>query len=471
MSRIVVVSNRVGPLSDTGRAGGLAVALVGVLKERGGLWFGWSGEVSEDGTFGALSFAESDAVSTATIDMAQADYDEFYAGYANRALWPTLHYRLDLTDFDRRLDNGYKRVNQRFADRLVPLLQPDDVIWVHDYHFFFVGQELRRMGIDNPIGFYLHIPFPVPEVLTGLPNHREIVKALMAYDLVGFQTGNHLAAFERYLFEECDARRADDGTIHALGHKVVAEAFPIGIDADTFGHFNETPEGEESFDKMRAELGDRRQIVGVDRIDYSKGLPQRFQAFERMLEMYPEHMGEVSLLQIAPPSRSEVRAYAEIQRELEGLSGRINGRFADLDWTPIQFLTRAFPRRALAGIYRASAVGLVTPLRDGMNLVAKEYIAAQDPEDPGVLVLSRFAGAAEEMKEALIVNPYSKDEMGEALRRAIRMPLAERKERFEPLHEKVMTRNASTWSRDFLARLGEVFSQSEAGKNATTDAA
>ncbi|MCF3932226.1 trehalose-6-phosphate synthase [Acuticoccus sp. M5D2P5] len=453
MSRIVVVSNRVGPLTDTGRAGGLAVALVDVLRERGGLWFGWSGEVSEEGTYGPLRFNESGNVSTATIDVAQADYDESYAGFANRALWPTLHYRLDLTDFDRRLEQGYRRVNERFADRLIPLLRPDDIVWVHDYHFFFLGEMLRNAGVKNPIGFFLHIPFPVPEILTALPNHKELTRALLSYDLVGFQTGQHLSAFERYLFEEVDGEREADGSIRAMGRQVVADAFPIGIDASAFSNFHETSEGHEHYALMKNELGDQKQIVGVDRIDYSKGLPERFTAFERLLELHPDSKGEVTLLQIAPPSRSEVRAYLEIQRLLEGLSGRINGRFSDLDWTPIHFITRSFPRRSLAGIYRASSVGLVTPLRDGMNLVAKEYIAAQDPEDPGVLVLSRFAGAAEEMTEAVIVNPYSIDELADGLRQAIQMPLEERRERWEALYDKVMTNTASAWSRRFLDRL------------------
>jgi len=453
MNRIVVVSNRVGPLTDTGRAGGLAVALVDVLRDRGGLWFGWSGEVSEQGTYGALKFTEDGNVSTATIDVTQADYDEFYAGFANRALWPTLHYRLDLTDFDRRLEEGYRRVNERFATRLVPLLRPDDIVWVQDYHFFLLGEMLREAGVKNPIGYFLHIPFPVPEVLTALPNHKKIVYAMLAYDLVGFQTANHLAAFERYLTEEVGGTREQDGAIAAMGRRVHADAFPIGIDAEAFSHFPETKEGGENLALVRAELHDRKQIVGVDRIDYSKGLPERFMAFERLLELYPEHKNEVSLLQIAPPSRSEVRAYSQIQRLLEGLSGRINGRFSDLEWTPINFITRSFPRRSLAGIYRASAVGLVTPFRDGMNLVAKEYIAAQDPENAGVLVPSRFAGAAEQMREAVIVNPYSIDELAEALRTAIQMPLDERRDRFRPLYEKVMTQTASQWARSFLDRM------------------
>ncbi|MEM8853287.1 MAG: trehalose-6-phosphate synthase [Pseudomonadota bacterium] len=453
MKRIVVVSNRVGPLTDTGRAGGLAVALVDVLRERGGLWFGWSGGVSEEGTYGALKLTEEGNVSTATIDLAQTDYDEFYAGYANRALWPTLHYRLDLTDFDRRLEEGYRRVNERFAARLMPLLRPDDIIWVQDYHFFLLGEHLRAAGVTNPIGFFLHIPFPVPEVLTALPNHKAIVSAMMAYDLVGFQTSQHLMGFERYLLEEAGGERGEDGSITAFGGKVVADAFPIGIDGSAFSGFPTSKEGAQHFHLMRDELEDRKQIVGVDRIDYSKGLPERFHAFERLLEFYPENRGRVSFLQVAPPSRSEVRAYSQIQRTLEGLSGRINGRFADLDWTPLNFLTQSFPRRALAGIYRASGVGLVTPLRDGMNLVAKEYVAAQDEDDPGVLVLSRFAGAAEEMSEALIVNPYSIDELAEALQEAIRMPLDERKSRWSELYRKVMTNTASNWSRIFLDRL------------------
>lgn len=452
MSRIVVVSNRVGPLTDTGRAGGLAVALVDVLRERGGLWFGWSGAVSEEGTYGPLKFHEDGSVSTATVDMTQADYDEFYAGFANRALWPTMHYRLDLTDFDRRLEQGYLRVNERLASRLVPLLKPDDIVWVHDYHFFFMGEMLRKAGVTNPIGFFLHIPFPVPEVLTALPNHRALAHAMTAYDLVGFQTHNHLHAFERYLFEEVNGERLPDGAIAVDTRTLVADAFPIGIDAGTFAAFPETREGREHFNQVRSDPG-LKLIVGVDRIDYSKGLPERFEAFERLLELYPENKGSVSLLQIAPPSRSEVRAYSQIQRLLEGLSGRINGRFSDLDWTPIQFITRSFPRRSLAGIYRAAAVGLVTPLRDGMNLVAKEYVAAQDPQSPGVLVLSRFAGAAEEMSEAVIVNPYSIDELAEGLRQAIQMPLDERIDRWRALNAKVTTNTASHWSRQFLDRL------------------
>jgi trehalose 6-phosphate synthase len=453
MSRVVVVSNRVGPLTDTGQAGGLAVALVEVLREHGGLWFGWSGAISEEGTFGPLKHEEVGNVTLATIDLSESDHEEYYAGYANRSLWPTLHYRLDLAEFDKRLEDGYRRVNERFAARLLPLLRPDDTIWVHDYHFFPLGAQLRAAGVKSPIGYFLHIPFPVPEILTALPNHPAFVRSMLAYDLIGFQTRNHLSAFRRYLVEEAGGSLGEDGVIHAHGQKVFAGAYPIGIDGEAFAKFNETEEGSQSYELVKGELGDRLQIVGVDRIDYSKGLPERFLAFERLLEYYPENRGRVTLLQIAPPSRSEVRAYTEIQQQLEGLAGRINGRFADIEWTPIRFLVQSFPRRGLAGLYRASRIGLVTPLRDGMNLVAKEYVAAQDPEDPGVLVLSRFAGAAEDLEDALIVNPYSTDGMAEALQVAVQMPLDERKQRWRKLFDRVLDTSAASWSRRFLADL------------------
>ncbi|MDQ0316797.1 alpha,alpha-trehalose-phosphate synthase (UDP-forming) [Amorphus orientalis] len=453
MGRLVVVSNRVGPLQDTGRAGGLAVALVDVLRERGGVWFGWSGKISEEGTFSPLREQSSGNVRVATIDLSETDYNEYYAGYANRCLWPTMHYRLDLTDFDRKFDEGYRRVNERFAARLKPLLEPDDIIWVHDYHFMLLGAQLRAMGVENPIGFFLHIPFPVPEVLTALPNHAGLVRSLLAYDLIGFQSTRDASALRRYLVEEAGADETSDGAMHVLGRKVHLDAFPIGIDAETFAGYAVSGEGQRNFRRLKTLLNGQIQMIGVDRIDYSKGLPERFRAVERLFEDYPENRGRVSFMQVAPPSRSEVRAYSDIQRTLEGLTGRINGKFSDIDWTPISFLTQSLPRRALAGIYRASLIGLVTPLRDGMNLVAKEYVAAQDPEDPGVLVLSRFAGAAEELREALIVNPYSIDAIAEALQTGIRMPQDERKERWERLYGRITKTTAASWSRTFIERL------------------
>jgi len=453
VGKLIVVSNRVGPLKDSGQAGGLAVALVDVLRQRGGLWFGWSGEVSEAGTASEMKVEDVRKVRLATIDVSPVDYDEFYKGYANRTLWPILHYRLDIADFDRGFEQGYRRVNERFAERLRPLIEPDDTIWVHDYHFFPLGSVLRRLGVTNPIGFFLHIPLPGTDILTALPRHRVLVRSLLDYDLVGFQTERDRRHLASYVVEEMGGTDRGDGILEAEGRTVRAGAFPIGIDTKGFAAFATAPDAKKQQARVAKMLAGRMQIIGADRIDYSKGLPERFHGFERLLEDFPDTVGRVSLMQIAPPSRGELDAYAEIRRDLEGLSGNINGRFGDLDWTPIRFLTRGFPRRALAGIYRASRIGLITPLRDGMNLVAKEYVAAQDPEDPGVLVLSRFAGAAEELKESLIVNPYDSEQVAEALQRAIHMPLDERRVRWTAMFERISRNDASSWARAFLDTL------------------
>ncbi len=451
MGRLVVVSNRVGPLKDTGRAGGLAVALVDALTKTGGIWFGWSGDVSEEGTFGQLKKQKTKSVQIVQVDMTQADYDDFYAGYDNRTLWPILHYRLDLAVFDRRFEQGYRHVNDRFATRLKPMLKRDDIVWIHDYHFLTMASNLRVMEVTNPIAFFLHIPFPAPEILAALPNAGSIVRAMLAYDLIGFQTKRDASNFRRFVREELGGVDLGDGRIEVGGHEVIARAYPIGIDAEAFSKFAMSPDARRNMSRLEKLLGGRQQIIGVDRIDYSKGLPERFKAFERLLEDYPENRGRVSLMQVAPPSRAELDAYIDIRRELDELTGHVNGQFAELDWTPIRFMTKSFPRRALAGIYRASRVGLVTPLRDGMNLVAKEYVAAQRAEDPGVLVLSRFAGAAEEMQEAMIVNPHSAEEVAAALQTAITMPLEERRDRWQAMFDRLCENDAVAWSNKIMA--------------------
>lgn len=450
MARLVVVSNRVGPLKDTGRAGGLAVALVDALTETGGIWFGWSGDVSPEGTFSTLKKTRSKSVQMVQLDITQADYDGFYAGYANRTLWPVLHYRLDLADFNRRFEQTYRYVNERFAARLGPMLQSDDVIWVHDYHFLTFAADLRGMNVTNPLAFFLHIPFPAPEILAALPNAKLIIRAMLAYDLVGFQTERDADNFRRFAVEEAGATDLGDHQVRFGDRVIRVRAYPIGIDADAFSKLAMSPDAQKHIKRLEKLMAGRQQIIGVDRIDYSKGLPERFLAYERLLKDYPENRGRLSLMQIAPPSRAELDAYIEIRRELEELSGRVNGRYAELDWTPIRFLTRSFPRRALAGIYRASRIGLVTPLRDGMNLVAKEYVAAQRAEDPGMLVLSRFAGAAEQMKEAVIVNPHSAEEVAAGLQTAITMPLDERRDRWQLMFDRLCQNDAVSWSRSVM---------------------
>ncbi|MCB8838786.1 trehalose-6-phosphate synthase [Aurantimonas sp. VKM B-3413] len=452
--RLVCVSNRVGPLSDEGKAGGLAVGLSDALKRRGGLWFGWSGNTSEEGTFSEAVTEVQDDVAMTTIDMNKEELEGFYLHYANRSLWPLLHYRLDLAEFDRQSDRIYRSVNQRFAARLAPLLHEDDLVWVHDYHFFYLGSELRQCGFKGRIGFFLHIPFCPPEIFTALPASHDIVRAMLAYDVIGFQTDTDRRNFVGFCVRELGGEKLPGHRVRVGDREVVAKAFPIGIDAPGYARFAVSPEAGEHEEMLRDMAGERLQIVGVDRMDYSKGLVERFKGFERLLEDYPENRGKVQFLQVAPLSRSELDAYVELRRELEELAGHINGRFATLDWTPIQIMTRGFTRRALAGIYRAARVCLVTPLRDGMNLVAKEFVAAQDPDDPGVLVLSRFAGARAELEDyALVVNPYSTDDVARALQRALTMPFDERSRRWEGMREAVFAGTSDIWCNTFIAEL------------------
>ena len=455
--RLVAVSNRVGPLDDGGKAGGLAVGLADALKQRGGLWFGWSGETSDEGTFKEAKTEIHGNVSLTTIDMTKDELDGFYLGYANRSLWPLLHYRLDLASFDRQSERAYRTVNQRFAARLAPMLAEDDLVWVHDYHFFFMGSELRQSGFKGHLGFFLHIPFCPPEIFTALPASHDIVRAMLAYDVVGFQTDTDRRNFMAFCIRELGGEKLEGNRVKVGDRVVTVKAYPIGIDAEGYARAAISPEAFEHESMVREISGERAQIVGVDRMDYSKGLIQRFKGFERLLEDYPENRGTVQFLQVAPLSRSELDAYVDLRRELEEIAGHVNGRFATLDWNPIQIMTRGFTRTALAGIYRAARVCLVTPLRDGMNLVAKEFVAAQDRDDPGVLVLSRFAGAKAELEcGALIINPYSTDDMARGLQRALTMPLDERKRRWNLMREAVFAGTSAHWCNTFLDELESI---------------
>lgn len=453
VSRLVAVSNRVADLRDPGKSGGLAVGLGDALLARGGIWFGWDGETVGQGTRVSPKINKIDRATTITLPLTNKDYREFYAGFANSVLWPLLHYRMDLVDFDPAFLRGYQRVNSKYADALSPHLKPRDTIWIHDYHLIPLAAELRKRGWSQKIGFFLHTPFPSPEVFAAVPENEWLIGSLFSYDLVGFQTTTDLTNFRRYVEQYCGGTIDQEGRVSALGQTVVARCFPIGIDVEAFSAMARTKEAENQIRTLRQRTLDRKVIIGVDRLDYSKGLPERLQAYRKLLEMYPENIKSVSLMQIAPPTREEVEAYSEIRTELETLSGSINGQFADFDWTPVRYIHRSIPRHVLAALFRGSRVGFVSPLRDGMNLVAKEYVAAQSEKDPGVLVLSKFAGAAEDLKEALIVNPYNLDEMANILQRALKMPLAERRRRQRALLKRTRERDANKWQSDFLDTL------------------
>jgi trehalose 6-phosphate synthase len=455
MGRLVVVSNRVAPTQE-GRpaAGGLAIGVLDALKETGGLWFGWSGEIVNHNE--PPSIVKQGAITYATVGLTRRDYDQYYKGFSNATLWPTFHYRSDLSRYDRHEYAGYLRVNASLAKQLAALIEPDDIIWVHDYHLLPFAHALRELHVANPLGFFLHIPFPAPEVLRTAPPHVELVRSMCSYDVVGFQTQVDVQSFADYIERGGFGSSSEEGMMHAFGRMLKVGAYPIGVYPDAIAKAAEEFSDRTTIGALRDATRGRRLIMSVDRLDYSKGLVERFQAFERLLTDAPRWQGRVSLVQIAPPTRSDVQTYQRIRQNLEGEAGRINGRFAQLDWTPIHYLNRKYERNFLMALLRLAHVGYVTPLRDGMNLVAKEYVAAQDPEDPGVLVLSQFAGAAEQLPGALIVNPFDLTQMAEALSHALSMPLVERKARHADMMASLRASDLSTWRDAFLDDLRRV---------------
>jgi trehalose 6-phosphate synthase len=455
--RLVVVSNRVSVPDPEGprQAGGLAVAVDAALRRCDGIWFGWSGKVSENATTAAPRVASRRRRTVITVDLTPVDFQEYYNGFANRVLWPVLHYRVDLAEFMAIELGGYLRVNALFADALSRLIRPDDILWVHDYHLLALAKELRARGHANPIGFFLHIPFPPPDIVLTLPQHAETLGALSHYDLVGLQTEHDAGNLIRYFEQLGGSVARDRSNVEFAGRRVQIGVFPVAIRTSVYARAARKAARSEAAEDLRASLGGRRLILGVDRLDYSKGIAQRLQAFNRFLDEAPGWHAKVTYLQVTPKSRVEVPEYGEMERELSTLVGRINGGHGTESWTPIRYVNRAYSRASLAAFYRMAGVGLVTPLRDGMNLVAKEYVAAQDPEDPGVLVLSRFAGAAAELEAALLVNPHETEAMALAIRTALEMPLAERLARYRQMFARLAENDVDRWAERFLSALAE----------------
>ena len=458
MSRLIVVSNRVSVAKGRGAAGaqgGLAVAMSAALHQRGGIWFGWSGHEVDSFT-GQLTMERIDGFTTATIDLEPQDVEEYYNGYANRTLWPLFHYRIDLAEYENEFGRGYERVNEHFANSLVPLIEEEDIVWVQDYHFLPLGERLRAHGVRNRIGLFLHIPWPPTRLLVSLPHHERLVRAMLRYDVIGFQSREWLESFLHYCRKELGADVDEDsGRVTFDGDSVIARAFPIGIDHGEFMALGDTPVARRSFERLTSSARARTIAIGVDRLDYSKGLPERIDALERLFAGHDDMVNRLLFVQVAPPSREDVVSYQQIRATLEQKTGQFNGAHSDVDLVPIRYVNRGFSRAELFGFYRAAKIGLVTPLRDGMNLVAKEYVAAQDPADPGVLILSRFAGAAEQLTDALLVNPHDGGDVARAIWTALEMPLAERKARWERLNAVVRDADVMRWADDFLATLAQ----------------
>lgn len=453
MPRLIAVSSRVQVEPEDGHASrsGVAVALTAALRESNGFWFGWSGGATDAFT-GQITFRRSDGVATATVDLEPQDIEEYANGFAMRTLWPLFHEQPAAGGTRDGVSDGYARLNYRFAETLAPLIESDDVVWVHDFPLIPLGENLRDHGFANRIGFFLHIPWPPEGLLAAMPGAAQLVESMFAYDVIGFQT-------------EADRRAFSDFATLRLGAKVEAEnvrlgvrvtrllVCPMGLDAADFAGAVHSLAAKQAETRLVVSAGGRDMILGVDRLDQAKGLEERFAAYALLLAKRPDLRDKVFLLQIAPPAAAEVPGYRKIRETLDARSGAINGAFASIDWTPLRFVNQAYSRDELFGIYRAARVGLVTPLRDGMNLVAKEYVAAQDPADPGVLVLSRFAGAAAQLTDAVIVDPRSAQDMAEGIARALAMPLAERQERHKAMLETITSEDVRWWSRRFMDAL------------------
>jgi trehalose 6-phosphate synthase len=453
--RLILVSNRVAvPDSEGPRAaGGLTVAIHAAQKLRDNVWFGWSGEVCEGDTPPPPTTVVRSRRKFVLQDLPATDYQEYYNGFANRVLWPIFHYRVDLAEFNTVELGGYLRVNRLFANSLAGLLQPDDLVWVHDYHLLTVARELRALGFEMPLGFFLHIPCPPPDILLTMPQHAETLGALTNYDLVGVQTERDAVNLGDYFEQSLGAVRRGNGVFERDGRRVQVRAFPVSIATGVYARAARAAARAPNTVELKESLGGKKMIIGVDRLDYTKGIPQRIQAFGHFMDRHPEWQEKVTFLQITPKSRTEVQEYADLEHEVSALVGQINGAHAGPAWTPIRYLNRSFSRGSLAGMYRVAHVGLVTPLRDGMNLVAKEFVAAQDPEDPGVLILSQFAGASEGMQGALIVNPHEPDAVADAIRTALNMPLEERLARWRPMFAYLQEHDINRWAEDFLSGL------------------
>jgi trehalose 6-phosphate synthase len=469
---LVVVSNRVtrGKANEP-MTGGLAAALLPVVEKSGAIWVGSSGRLRDGLQKEPLAEVEAlGAGAIAMLDLPAAHYGGFYEGFANSALWPALHSRSDLIRVSHGDYLSYCEINAFMARALLRFRHRDTAFWVQDYHFLALGAELRKLGVTEPVGFFLHTPWPARNVMTGVPHHRELVEAMLAYDLIGFQTDEDCENFLKYVSLDLGLT-VRDGCVTSRYGQTRCAVFPIGIDADKFAHAAARAVTHPQVSRLRRSLHGEKLAIGVDRLDYSKGLVNRIRAFDLMWTREPALLRNVSLLQIATPSRGAIEAYGNLQNEVARLVSDVNGRHGEVDWTPIRYLNKGFGQAVLAGLYRTAQVGVVTPLHDGMNLVAKEYVAAQNPDDPGVLVLSKFAGAANELDAALVINPHDIDGMARAIATALSMPLTERRLRFAAMMERLKSHTIHDWFSDFVGALRDSRIEKEATESVLPDPA
>lgn len=461
--RLVLISNRL-PISlakSNGRwqisssSGGLVTAMGPVLRNRGGLWIGWPGTENSSGMEKALE-GEQDKLGFGllAVNLTMEEQEKFYFGFSNEIIWPLFHSLQSLCNYDPEYWKTYESVNAKFANKIMEHSTPNDYLWVHDYHLMYVGKKLKELGVQTPIGFFLHIPFPSMDIFQKLPWRMEVLAGLLEFDLIGFQTQRHKRNFLqciRSMMKNVQIIGQGPLSVIKMGKReIVVGNFPIGIDAKAFSINSSSPEVEHQAIKLNNAFPGCQKLLGVDRLDYTKGIPYKLDGFRRALQLYPELRRKVTLIQVLVPSREDIPEYHDLKMEIERLVGEINGQFSEPDWIPIHYMFRHLKRDELLAYYRGCEIGLVTPLDDGMNLVAKEYCASSEAED-SVLILSEFAGAAAQLRVGSItVNPYDQDGMAAAIYQATAMSREERRFRMRRLQKVVREQDIFGWVDSFL---------------------
>jgi trehalose 6-phosphate synthase/phosphatase len=475
MNRLIVVSNRLPFALDsagedlwtvTPATGGLVSAIEPVLRERGGTWIGWPGTAGQIPAEPLAEATRDAGYEVVPVALSETERDEFYYGYSNEVIWPLFHDLQNFCNFEPGYWQTYKAVNDRYADAIARCAQPDDFIWVHDYHLMCVAQALRERGVLRDVSrltFFLHIPFPPYDIFSKLPQQQRLLRALLQFDLLGFQTRrdvrNFIQCVRRVMLDAKIVARRDLQVVGFEKREIRVGHFPIGIDFDAFEQGARSDRVTQKSQQLRASFPDCQLILGSDRLDYSKGIPERLRAFRTALERHPELRGHVVLIQIVVPSRVQIPRYHEFKDRIDRLVGDINGRFSTSNWLPVQYHFRNLDRDDLLAHYRGCDVAFITPLKDGMNLVAKEYCACRVDED-GVLILSQFAGAAEQLKAgAVLVNPYDVEQMADAILTGFRMNQPERSARMKRMRRVVRNENVFWWVDSFLRAGSQISTQ------------
>lgn len=466
MPKTIIVSNRLpaefkiqdGKITAKPSVGGLATGLKSVHLSGDSIWIGWSGLTNEaTAGFDEKLTQAANRQRCAIVNLTERQVKDYYFGFSNKSLWPMFHYFLQYTTYDADQWQAYKQVNQAFADAVVHRAKAGDIVWVHDYQLLLVPQMIREKRPDLKIGFFLHIPFPSFEIIRTCPWRDEIINGLLGANLIGFHTYDYVQHFLNTV-RRIAGLPIVFNEVQLPGRTVKVDSFPMGIDYKKFSDASAAPPKKKPSD-LQLRIAQHRElypvgklILSIDRLDYTKGIPERLEAFAHFLERYPQYIGKVRLVLLAVPSREDVPQYKKLKRITDELVGRINGKFSTIDWTPIWYFYRAMPFDDLIALYSTADIALITPLRDGMNLVAKEYVATRQNQD-GVLILSEMAGAANELSQAIVINPSNADDIADALAKALEMPLAEQQVRMKAMQHRVSRYTVERWAEDFMQAL------------------